>query len=412
MVPQCPGVRVKLPGNAIGISDSLDYRECPARMEFGMRRHMELPDGSKDEPPEHRNWTNAYGSAIHDAISYVEREELTNAQAIEKAWAEWGPYLDEEDLALLSQDLDKYRRDTPLGWRLVAAEEDVRVPLFWHEGVQYFFRFRLDALYQLIANPSVFYHRDYKSSKWPKTDAEVHKDPQMSAYSWGIYEMWPECERLIQSYEQLRHGNVITTRSAEQREQSKAWLIETVKAIVSDDEMKPKQNDFCPYCPLVMTCSVTERSTVYWRGTLAVLAPLTKEGRRLKVELADDAEEVERLMTDTLPRAIRARKHLEHFEKELKSRIEKMPSNERARLGWKTTERKTRMVPPEGLARIHEAVGDVFYNLVTISKRSVELFVGKPKKGIPLTPELKSIRDEELEIVTTGSIVREDEPPE
>lgn len=399
-------------GNAIGISDILDWRECPARMEFGMRRHLELPSGERDEPPEHRNWTNAYGSAIHDAISYVEREELTNAEAIERVWAAWGPYLDEEDLALLGQDLDKYRRDTPLGWRLVAAERDVRVPLFWHEGVQYFFRFKLDALYQLIANPTIFMLRDYKSSRWPKTDTQIHSDPQMSAYSWGIHELWPECERLIISYEQLRHGNVITTRSDQQRERTKSWLIENVKVILADNKMKPKQNNFCAYCPLVMTCDVTERATVYWRGTLAVLAPLTKDGRRIKVELADDAEEVERLMRDVLPRAIRTRKHLEHFEKELKSRIEKMPSNERARLGWKTTERKSRVVPPEGLARIHEAVGDVFYNLVTMSKRSVELFVGKPKKGQPLTPELQAIRREELEIVTTGSIVREDEPVE
>lgn len=399
-----------LPDNAVGISDVKDYRECPARMQNNMRRHKTLPDGTRDEPPESRNWTNAYGSAIHDAISYVENEDLSNKQAVEKAWKDWGPFLDPEDLALLHQDLDKYRGDTPLGMRLVAAEVDVKVPLFVLDGVQYYFRFKLDALYQMIAEPSVFFHRDYKSSKWPKSDKEVHEDWQMSAYNWGIHELYPECSRLVQSYEQLRHGNILTSRNDLQREQIRDWLVENVKAIIADGEHRPKINDFCRYCPLIMECSETERATHYWRGTLAVLAPMTKVGRKTKLEFADDGDEVERLISNVLPRAIAVRKHLEHFEKELKALLETMPSSERERLGWKTEDRKTRKVTPEGLQRIHEAVGPVFYNLVSLTKRNVDLWIGKPKKGVPLTPELASIRAEELESVSQTLVVPEKAP--
>jgi hypothetical protein len=397
---------------SIGISDIKDWRECPERAENNMRRLLTLPDGKKDEPPESRNWTNAYGSAVHDAISFVEKEDLTNRQAVEKAWLKWGPFLDPEDLALLHQDLDKYRGDTPLGMRLVAAEVDMKVPLFVHDGIQYYFRFKIDALYQMIADPTVFFFRDYKSSKWPKSDKEVHEDWQMSSYDWGIHELYPECKRLVISYEQLRHGNILTSRNDLQREQIRDWLIENVKAIITDGEHRPKINDFCRYCPLIMQCSETERSTRYWRGTLAVLAPMTKEGRKTKLEFAEEGDELERLFSDVLPRAIQVRKHLEFFEKELKSKLEAMPSSERERLGWKTTDRKTRQITAEGLARIHEAVGPVFYNLVSLTKRNVDVWVGKPKKGVPLTPQLASIRREELEVVSQTLVVPEKPPPE
>jgi hypothetical protein len=399
-------------GNAVGISDIKDFIECPDRMEDGMRRHITLPDGTRDEPAEHRNWTNAYGSAIHDAISYVENEDLTNGQAVEKTWKDWGPFLDPEDLALLHEDLDKYRGDTPLGMRLIAAEVDVKVPLFVQDGVQYYFRFKLDALYQMIAEPTVFFHRDYKSSKWPKTEKEIHEDWQMSSYNWGIHELYPECARLVQSYEQLRHGNIVTSRNDLQREQIREWLIEHVKALIADTEMKPKMNDFCRYCSKVMECSETERSTRYWRGTLAVLAPMTKVGRKTKLEFAEEGDELERLMTDVLPRAIQVRKHLEHFEKELKAKLEAMPSSERERLGWKMTDRTTKQITAEGLARIHEAVGPVFYNLVSLTKRNVDVWIGKPERGKPLSPQLASIRGEELKVISQSLVVPEKQPDE
>jgi hypothetical protein len=393
-------------GNAVGISDINDWRECPARMADGMRRHTE------GELPGHTNWTNAYGSAIHEAISVVEKELVSNEEAIDRVWITYGPYLDPEDLALLREDLDKYRRDTPLGFRLVAAEVDCRVPLAVIDGTQYYFRFKLDALYQSLANPSLFFHRDYKSSKWPKSEEEVHKDPQMSAYNWAIFELYPECQRLVQSYEQLRHGNIITSRNDTQRAETKDWLIRNVKALLADEEMKPKINDFCRYCPKVMVCHETERATTYWRGTLAVLAPMSKEGRRIKVDLGDDQEEVERLITDVLPRAITARKHLEYFEKTLKGVLDEMPSGERSRLGWRTKDRKSKTFNPDGLKRIHEATGDLFYDLISLSRKAVDTFIGKPEKGKPLTPQLTVIREQELEIVGSSLEVPERAPDE
>lgn len=398
-----------LPGNAVGISDIKDYRECPTRMELGMRRHTILPDGSKDEPPEHRNWTNAYGSAVHDGINFIEVDGLTNDEAVTRVWEEWGNFLDPEDIDLLREDFNTYRGGTPLGFRLVAAEAEYKVPLCVIGGVQYYFRFRLDALYQSMTNPSLFFHRDYKSSKWRRTPAEVHKDVQMTSYNWGIFEMFPECETLLQNYEQLRFGNVPTSRNDDQRRQIKEFLIEMVVKIINDEKMEPKQNDFCRYCPLIMTCSVTERSVGYWKGTLAILAPMTKEGRKTKIDFGDESDEVDHLIKEILPRAIQTQKHLELFIDRAKDLIQKMPSEERERLGWRTVARKSKTLDASGLARIHEVFGSVFYNMVKLTRRDVEAYFGKPRKSQELTPQLQVIADVELEQVTMTTVVPKDD---
>lgn len=373
-----------------------------------MRRHVTLPDGRKDEPPGSTNWTTAYGSAIHMAIHLVETEGLTNQQAVERVWPEYGGYLDPEELQMLKEDMDAYRGDTPIGWELIAAEVDVRVPLFTRHGVQYYFRFKIDALYRRIDDHTAFLMRDYKSSKHRRTQADVDKDPQMWAYNFGIHELYPECASLIQSYEQLRFGNLTTSKNANQRTQVKAWLIETVKAVLGDEEMKPKQNQWCAYCRFVVTCDETERATRYWRGVLSVIAPKVKEGRRTKIAFADEGDELERVIEKGLPRMTATRKHIEAVESALKDVIEAMPSDERERLGWRLADRKSKILTPDGLRAMHEALGDRFYEVVSMSRSGLETVVGKPAKGEPVPPELELLREMELERVSSTSIVAAD----
>ncbi len=388
---------------AIGISDTLGYRECPARTTFQMRRHTE--DG---DPPGSTNWTNAYGSAIHEAIHVVETTGCTNEEAVDKVWPEFATYLDPEHLQLLHEDLNTYRRETPFGYELIAAEVDRRVPLFVHEGHQIYYRFKIDALYRLATDHTQFLLRDYKSSAWEKTQKEVDTDIQMWSYNWAIFELYPECLSLIQRYEQLKFGTRTTSKNAEQREQMRQWLIKTVKFIIEDEDPKPKQNQWCPYCPLVVTCSETVRATDYWKGMLAVMAPMTQEGRKLKVEFAAEGAELEEVMRLTLPKMIRTQKHLNAAEKALKGLIQKLPSSERQRLGWRMRDRKTRTMPPDGLREVHRALGDAFYECVTFSKSAAEAVVGKPKKGETLTPEQLAIEEAELEHVQTSTLVHDD----
>lgn len=393
---------MKLPNDSIGISDLLDWRECPQRMAHGMRRHVTLPSGKKDEPPGHRNWTNAYGSAIHDAIHLVETLGLTNEEAVDRVWPEYGGFLNPEELAMLKEDMDAYRGDTPLGMELVAAEVDARVPLFVHEGRQVYFRFKIDALYRRTDDPTVFYQRDYKSSKHRKTQADVDSDLQMWAYNFGICELYPEAQSLLQSYEQLRFGNHLTSKNAGQRAQMKEWLQRTALAVLEDDTLEPKQNDWCPWCPLVVECDQTKRSTRYWKGRLAILAPLTKEGRRTKVAFADEGADLEEMMRDVLPPMIRSRKHMETVEKALKGLIEEMTVEQREELGWRLSDRKAKVLSPDGLRALHEIMGDSFYEAISVSRSALETVAGKD------SPAVETMRSVELEKVSSTALVPTD----
>lgn len=391
---------MKLPGNAVGISDILAYRDCPARFAYGMRRHIELPPhlqiepGERDDPPESTNWTNVYGSAIHEAISEVERG-ASHETAIDAALQRYGVWLTPEDIELLGEDLQVYEQRRPArdDVELVAAERDMRVPLFvTDDGEQMYFRFKLDVLYRLKDHPDVFISRDYKSSAHAKSEAEVHKDPQQWSYNFGIHELFPECRQLFQEYDQLKFGVRKTSKNAQQRAEMKQWLIAMVKVILADERYKPKRNEWCRWCPMVVTCRETKRATEFERGKLALLAPLVKEGRKIKVAFWDEGEHLEGLIRDELPRMIEVRKHIAKVEETLKGIIEEMALEERERLGWLVRERTSRRITTEGLRELHELLGDSFYELVSLPVSRLEEFVGKPKKGEPVPAELELAR--------------------
>jgi hypothetical protein len=402
---------VKLPNDSIGISDINEYRDCPQSFVFGMRRHVELPErlqlepGERDEAPESVAASTVYGSAIHEAISHVETGH-THEVAIDLALQVYGTWLTPDDVQLLREDLDTYELRHPRDAELVACERDMRVPLFVDDdGTQIYYRFKLDVLFRLKAHPDVYIHRDYKSSAHRKTSVEVHKDPQMWSYNWAIHELWPECRQLFQEYDQLKFGVERTSKNDQQRAQIKQWLIDNVKIILRDETFKPKINEWCRWCPLVVTCRETHRATEFWRGRLALTAPMTKEGAKVKVALLDEGLELERLIRDELPRMQQARKHIEHVEKLLKSVIEGMSLEERERVGWRISERRSKTIPPEALRELHSMLGDSFYHLVSMSMKRLEDFVGAPKKGEPVPAELQLARDMALEDTTSSTLV-------
>lgn len=387
-------------GYAIGISDVLAYRDCPERFAWGMRRHV------GDEPPEATNGSNVYGSTIHEVINQIELG-ATHEDAIATALQEFGTYLTPQDISLLREDVEQYERrhPSPDEWELVSAERDMRVPLFVHEGQQIFFRFRLDVLFRNRVHRDVFLHRDYKSTAHNKTAAEVHADPQMWAYAWAIHELWPECRQLFQEMDLLKFGVQRTTKNAQQRAEMKQWLVANVKTILDDDKLAPKLNQWCAYCPMVATCKEPRRATRTTRAKLAISAPMRKDGRKIRVEFLDDADEMERIIRDELPMMREVRKHIEHVEKALKEVLEGMTDEERERLGWRISERRSKTLTPEGLRELHALLGDSFYELVNLPITRLEEFVGKPKKGEPKAKELELAERMATESVSATSLV-------
>jgi hypothetical protein len=379
---------MKLPRDEIGISDILDYRECPQRFEYAMRRHLPMPEefkkaeGETANPPDREGYAGAYGNAIHDAIEIVEKTQCSDKEAIDAVWPIFNNWLEPDDESRMLADLETYRTRSQTGYRLIGTEIELRAPLFVHNGVTIYFRGRIDVLLQRLDNPAVFLSRDYKSSRWPKSEEEVHKDIQQWAYNWLVHETYPECETLVQLYDQLRYGDIPTRKSPEQREQIKRWLIRQVTAILEDTTFKPKANDFCSWCPLVMDCRVTHMTADWWRNRLAALAPERKEGRKAVLALNTEHYGIETYV-DMLPKAKLASKHLEKFIGEIERVLKDMPQDERDELGYTLGKpRQYDTFDAQALRQIAQLTGDDFFHLVGITKKAVEDFYGT-EEGSP-----------------------------
>lgn len=361
-----------LPENQVGISDINTYGDCPTRFEYGMRRWTE---GS--EPPERKHPDTMYGSACHHMLHLVEHDVLSDEQAIQAAFDEYAPYLDPGDMERLERDLETYRTRDYKGVRVVANETEVRVPLLQHEGETIYYRGKIDRLYERIDQPGSFIHIDYKSSKWRKTEPEVHGDPQMWSYNWAIFEFWPECERLLQIYDQLMYGAIPTRKSPEQRAEIKRWLQRRVRAILNNDNPEPKFNQWCPYCPLLPDCPEPKRTAQFAASRIAALAPADEDSGKLVLD--PDLMEV---YVAELPELATARKALETFEETVKKALREMPEAVRAYHGYELSAKRSDAWTPEALRRAHEIMGDEFYALVKLTKGRIRDYLGEDKDTI------------------------------
>lgn len=373
-----------LPNDSIGVSDLKDWQACPRRMSFSMKRWG--PDG---EPPEAKINPNVrYGTAVHDAIEYIEETGASNEEAIQHLLSNGHRWIDPEVAEEIKADLDVHRdRDDPLNWKLVMNETDIRVPLMVYGGKQIFFRAKIDRLYQHVNDPGYFWLRDAKSSRWMRTQEEVDDDTQMSAYDWGLREWMPEIDRLKISYDQLRFGEIETSRTDDDRQKISEWLRMATISVLNDDEygpdglLVPEFNQWCAYCPIMESCAVVPLLTDYALAEIARLAPEVKEGRTVRVDLDPDVFDV---YVDQLEKVATARGVLERFEKTIKARLQEMPLAEREAYGYKLTTRNFDVFSPEALRAAHRLLGDDFYAIVSLSKQALTRAVGEDESKLKL----------------------------
>lgn len=359
---------MKLPDNSIGVTDILQYRDCARRFEFGMRRHTEA-----GEHPQATSPNNAYGSAFHDAVAYIKSEVASDDEAVQFVMkGRFGRWIAPDDVERLRADLKTYRERDYFGVETVASEQEFRVVLFRHvDGVQYFYRFRVDRLYRSRRDPSVFIHIDYKTSLHPKSEDDVHKDPQLSAYAWGLREIFPEIKTLIQIYDQLNFGAITTSRTPEQLVLIKEWLITNAITIIEDKDLTPTYNSFCAYCPIIMDCPVPQQLTAYALGEISGLMPkeskdglIGPNGELLRGAALEP-------YVEALEKVEQARKVLNAFDARVRGTLRELPIDQRLRLGFKTSAPSVSTWTPEALESLSEILGPEFFRLVNLPKNAV-----------------------------------------
>lgn len=367
-----------LPDNSVGITDLLAHRDCPRRFSYGMKRHTGLGLQSDDETPEAGTYATDYGSCIHDVIHYVE-DGYDDEDAIQKAWNTWGHRLEPGDVELLRADIGTYRtRDFP-NTRVLSNEDEFRVPLFVHpDHGQIYFRFKLDRLYERVDAPGTFIHVDYKSSRHAKSEKEVHADLQMWAYNWGIKEFWPECDSLVQAYDQLRYGQVPTRKTEAQRRQIKDWLIKAATAVLDDTELrdddllKPRLNKWCAWCPVMESCAIVEELSDFARVELDALAPARRVGRKTVVDV--DGTRIQEYVNRFEDVRI-AEQVLKRYGEAVRRVLREMPAQDRLELGFDLKGRKKSTFDSQAARELHQRLGDEFYEIVGITKTRLESYL-------------------------------------
>lgn len=370
---------MQLPNDSIGISDVLAWMDCPRRMSFSMKRWTEA-----GEPPEAAtNPSTAYGSCFHDMVEAAERHGLSDEQALQVAFDRWGGFLQVEDMKRLEKDLAIYRSRDVVGVETILNEGEIRVPLMERDGKLIYFRGKIDRLYRFRANPSVWLHKDFKSSAWRKTWKEVQEDPQMWVYNWALHEYYPEIGRLLQQYDQLNYGIEPTEKTPEKRIEIATWLRRQVTAILNDEDfdprdglLQPKFNEWCPWCSCMEDCKVIPQLTDYAQRRIALLSPHVVSVAKLGL----DATGIETYVKQ-LDNTGTAKKTLDTFEKSVKSLLRNLPDSERLLLGWKVSPRSEDKWDEEAIREVHKILGDNdFYRLVGFTKSKLNsLFDDDPR---------------------------------
>lgn len=361
---------MRLPDNSIGVSDLKDWQQCPRRMSFSMKRHTGA------EPPEATANPNVrYGTAVHDGIEYMEATGETPGRAVEWLVSNGHRWIDPEVMEEIEADLIVHRdRDKPLDWDLVMNEQEIRVPLLNNDGDLIFYRAKIDRLYQHKRQPGRFLLRDSKSSRWQRTQKEVDEDLQMSAYDWALREYMPEIDQLDIIYDQLRFGEVRTSRNDNDRQKIRRWLETGTRAVLDDEEygpdglLVPEWNEWCAYCPIMNDCAVVPTLTTYAQAEIAKLAPEVKEGRTLRPDLDPDLFDV---YVEQLSKVSVALGVLERFKKAITQRLQELPAHEREAYGYRLQTRSTDTFSPEALRAAHRLLGDEFYDIAKVTKEGL-----------------------------------------
>lgn len=356
---------------SVGISDILADRDCPRKAAYGARRHTGV--GTQDhasQTPESQNPGAAYGSCFHDVVELVE-DGWTDDVAIETAWAKWGHVLWAEDLALLREDLEVYRRRDPQNVRTVLAEGELRAYLCdLDDGTRVYFRGKIDRLYERTDRPGSFVMIDYKTSRWEKDQDEVDEDPQQWAYNWLAHEYYPEIDELDQIYDQLRFGQLHTSKTDAQRAEIRDWLTVAArnyfqpKTIGQDGLPEPRFNQWCPYCSIIMDCTIIPKLSAWALSRIKLLGGEFPEdaGVTPMDELLEPFQDVQTAV-----------KTLKEYETRAKDLVRHMSVTDRDRLGFRTYERSNTIFTAEAAERLYEELGPTrFFSVVKITKNALD----------------------------------------
>lgn len=112
---------------------------------------------------------------------------------------------------------------------------------------------QLDYVGEIDAETAIL--KDYKSNRIPYTPDQLEESVQLRVYEIIARKLFPQYKKWITGYEMFRFGwQQCPERSAEDLEETKAFMVNTAMQIVHHKEWEGKINNLCPYCEFRSNC--------------------------------------------------------------------------------------------------------------------------------------------------------------
>lgn len=382
---------MRLPGNSLGVSDAEQFHLCPKKFFRSMLRHTREEGAPDHELIAHHSEILCFGSCVHDAALLVARNpEIYLDDAVDHAWRIWSPYLQPHHHAELRQDvqviIDRSLEAVDT-LDLVTAEEDWKVPVFVgradggldeEEGEWYYYRFKIDALYRRKDDPSHYVIRDFKTTRRRRWQDDIDSDMQFTAYDFGVREaLGEEVQKVTIWYDQVKHGEVFSSRDQHDRIAFQEYIESTIKAVLdapTEEVMDTyKLNQWCGWCPLLEGCGVVDHA-----NDLALIEIAAMKGDM------DDAPDIKPYI-ERYERSKLAVKALEEYN----SRMSGWLKNNLGTHGNKTYTQSTVETPKWRASDLVDIVGEgVLDKLPLVSKTTIKDYLADPD----LSEALMSIR--------------------
>ena len=387
---------MRLPNNSLGVSDAKQFMECPKLFYRNMARHLR-PEGAPDDSLIAQNSeVLSYGSAVHDAaLIVVKNPDVYLDDAVDAAWAKWAPYLQPEHHAEMREDV-KVVIDRTIeaqeNLELVCAEEDWKFPVFVgrpqgdamldeEEGEWYYYRFRIDALYRRKDDPTHYIIRDFKTVRRERWQSDIDEDMQFTAYDYGVRQALGDgVENVTLWYDQLKFGEVFSSRTDSDRMKFEEYIQSTIKAVLdmpAEEVMDTfKLNQFCGWCPLLTSCGVVDYANdlaAYEIGMMSKADPS---------KVPDITPYIERY--ELSKKAVKA---LDEYN----TRMSDFLKNNPGRHGETIYVKSTVNTPKWDARDVYGIVGDqLLDNLPLVSKKAISEYLNDPDFSEQLTKAIRS----------------------
>jgi RecB family exonuclease len=329
-------------------------RGCPRQFKAKYVERRVADDGRSDAL--------AYGSLFHRALYLMDEEQLTPEQALERVWP---VRMDPAFWAEARRDLTAYleRGASPTDrYGTIAVEQELSAHLYDDEDFgPVWIRAILDWLGVDLDAPGVLHAVDYKTNRHPPSVADVRGDIQLkiqhlvvreNAARYGMHD-----PRVVMHLDAVKWREVEVSYTQEEIEDLRTWLIAVVRAILRDDEALPVLNPGCGWCPVRGDCpaytalpEVAEQA----RGMLAML-----DGDEARLAWRSKANKVRLLLA----------KAVEDVDKTFERRARE---NGGLRVGDTEWAVETDWATEIDMRRLHEAMGESFYDVASTSKTRVE----------------------------------------